>query len=49
MFVDDSEANVHAARSLGMQAIEFDSPDQLRRVLQDAGLLDGVSPPAPSP
>jgi len=49
LFVDDSEANVHAARSLGMQAIEFDSPDQLRRVLQDAGLLDGVSPPAPSP
>ena len=49
VFVDDSDANVRAARSLGMQAIEFDSPDQLRRALQDAGLLDGVSPPAPSP
>jgi 2-haloacid dehalogenase len=49
LFIDDSPVNVNAARSVGMRALEFDSPDQLRRALQDAGLLDGVSPPAPSP
>ena len=49
LFIDDSPVNVEAARSVGMRAIEFDSPGQLRRALQDAGLLDGVSPPAPSP
>ncbi len=49
LFVDDSPVNVEAARSVGMRAIEFDSPDQLRRALQAAGLLDGVSPPPPNP
>ena len=49
IFIDDSAVNIKAARSLGIQAVEFDSPDQLRRVLQDAGLLDGVSPPLPNP
>ena len=44
MMVDDSPANVRAARSAGIQAIEFESPDRLRRRLEDAGLLDG--PPA---
>ena len=44
MMVDDSPANVRAARSAGIQAIEFQSPDRLRRRLEDAGLLDG--PPA---
>jgi 2-haloacid dehalogenase len=49
IFIDDSAVNIKAARSLGIQAVEFDSPDQLRRALQDAGLLDGVSPPLPNP
>ena len=49
MFVDDSDVNVTRSSELGMQAIEFDSPDQLRRELQAAGLLDGVSPPLPNP
>ena len=49
MFVDDSNVNVTAARSVGMQAVEFDSPDQLRRELKAAGLLDGLSPPLPNP
>ena len=49
MFVDDSSDNVRAAESLGMQAIEFDSPERLRERLAKAGLLNGVSPPRPSP
>jgi 2-haloacid dehalogenase len=48
LFIDDSAANVEAARSVGMRAIEFESPERLRRSLEDAGLLDGVSPPLPS-
>jgi 2-haloacid dehalogenase len=49
LFVDDSPANVEAAQRVGLQAIEFESPERLRRSLEDAGLLDGVSPPLPSP
>lgn len=55
LLIDDSAANVRAARSIGMQAIEFESPERLRRFLVDAGLLvdagplDGVSPRRPSP
>ena len=49
ILIDDSRANVEAARSVGMQAIEFESPEQLRRRLGYAGLLGGVSPPVPSP
>jgi 2-haloacid dehalogenase len=41
VLIDDSTANVEAARGLGMQAIEFHSPQSLRRWLEDAGLLDG--------
>ena len=48
LFVDDSPANVRAARSAGMQAVEFDSPARLRETLTEAGLLNGVSPPPPS-
>jgi 2-haloacid dehalogenase len=44
LLIDDSPANVRAARTAGMQAIEFDSADQLR----SARLLPGVSPLAPS-
>jgi 2-haloacid dehalogenase len=39
LFVDDSAANLDAARSLGMQTLHFRSPAQLRRRLTDAGLL----------
>jgi 2-haloacid dehalogenase len=39
VMVDDSAQNVAAARSVGMPAIEFESPDQLRRCFQEAGLL----------
>jgi 2-haloacid dehalogenase len=49
VLIDDSPANVEAARSVGMQAVEFESPERLRDWLEDAGLLDGVSPPVPSP
>jgi 2-haloacid dehalogenase len=41
LMVDDSAVNVRAARSAGMQAIEFESPERLRRRLEDAGMLDG--------
>ena len=41
LFIDDSAKNVEAARAVGMQAIEFESPPALRRLLHDAGLLDG--------
>lgn len=49
IFTDDSPANVKAAQSVGMQAVEFVSPERLRRRLEDAGLLDGVTRPASSP
>jgi 2-haloacid dehalogenase len=41
VFIDDSRANVEAARRVGLQAVRFESPEQLRAVLQDAGLLGG--------
>jgi 2-haloacid dehalogenase len=44
MFIDDSPRNVAAARAVGMQAIEFESPEALRRRLSEAGLLDGNAP-----
>jgi 2-haloacid dehalogenase len=40
LFIDDSSTNVAAARSVGMQAIEFQSPSELRKRLDAAGLLD---------
>jgi 2-haloacid dehalogenase len=39
LFIDDSAKNVAAARGVGMPAIEFESPEHLRRALEDAGLL----------
>lgn len=39
VFVDDSRANVEAARSVGLQAIRFESPERLRKSLEHAGLL----------
>jgi 2-haloacid dehalogenase len=41
MMIDDSAANVDAARSLGMRTVHFRSPPQLRQWLQDARLLEG--------
>jgi 2-haloacid dehalogenase len=40
LFIDDSPRNVAAARGVGIEAIEFESPAQLRRELAAAGLLD---------
>ncbi len=39
LLIDDSQINVDAARALGMQAIRFASPEQLRGQLVQAGLL----------
>ncbi len=39
LLVDDSARNVRAARSVGMQAIEFRSASDLRALLEEAGLL----------
>ncbi len=45
VLIDDSPTNVRAARSVGMQAVEFESPERLRLWLDDAGLLDGAGSP----
>jgi 2-haloacid dehalogenase len=39
LLIDDSQGNVEAARELGMLAIRFESPVQVRRYLQQSGLL----------
>jgi 2-haloacid dehalogenase len=39
LFIDDTRANVETARSLGMKAVQFKSPEQLRKWLGDVGLL----------
>jgi 2-haloacid dehalogenase len=39
LLVDDSPRNVRAARSIGIQTVEFSSAPELRRVLEEAGLL----------
>jgi 2-haloacid dehalogenase len=41
VFVDDSPANVTAARRLGMDAVRFTDPEGLRRDLIGRGLLPG--------
>jgi 2-haloacid dehalogenase len=41
VMIDDSPANVDAARRAGMQAIEFESPERLGRWLRGAALLEG--------
>ena len=38
VFIDDSEANVTAARALGMVAVRFESPERLRSELSILGL-----------
>lgn len=39
LFIDDSPANVAAAQHLGLQAMQFTSPPELRAALQARGLL----------
>ena len=39
VFVDDSRANVEAARSVGLRAVHFESPPLLREWLERTGLL----------
>jgi 2-haloacid dehalogenase len=39
LLVDDSPRNVRAALSVGMQAVEFRSASELRRLLEQAGVL----------
>lgn len=38
IFIDDSAANVQAARDLGMEAVHFHGPDALRQTLSGYGL-----------
>ncbi len=40
VMIDDAPRNLAAARSLGMQTVQFTSVGQLRRWLEDAGLLE---------
>jgi 2-haloacid dehalogenase len=44
VLIDDSEANVRAARAVGMQAVRFRSPEQLRGWLRERGLPVGETP-----
>lgn len=39
LFIDDSRANVTGARKIGMEAIHFESPQQLQQDLSRRGLL----------
>ena len=41
IFIDDVEKNVVAARSTGLNAVQFFTPEQLRRDLAAVGLLPG--------
>jgi 2-haloacid dehalogenase len=43
VFVDDSPANVAAARALGIDAVRFTGHDRLRRDLAARGLLQGAT------
>lgn len=47
-FVDDSPEHVRTAGSLGMTAVRFESPAQLRGTLVEAGLLPASRPGARS-
>lgn len=39
IFIDDNLRNIHAAEALGLPGIHFHSPEQLRTVLTEQGLL----------
>ncbi len=50
VFTDDSPANIEAARALGIRAIPYTSPQQLRADFTSLGLLPvSVPPPALAP
>ena len=44
LLIDDSPANVAAARGLGMAAVPFTTPDRLRADLKSFGLLENAAP-----
>jgi 2-haloacid dehalogenase len=39
LFIDDSAVNIEAAAAIGINAIQFESPAQLRAHLEQLGLL----------
>jgi 2-haloacid dehalogenase len=39
LFVDDRDVNVKAAQDIGIRAVRFESPPQLRECLEELGLL----------
>jgi 2-haloacid dehalogenase len=39
LFIDDNIRNIHTARELGLTTIHFTSPDSLKKVLSEAGVL----------
>jgi len=41
LFIDDHDRNIHAARELGFQTIQFQSSQQLEAELRSMGILDG--------
>lgn len=42
LFIDDSQRNIDGALSVGLQGLWFQSPDQLKRELQQLGILNGL-------
>ena len=52
VFIDDSAANIAAARSAGLVTIHYESPGRLREQLVQVGLLPArrpLSPPGAEP
>ena len=41
LLIDDSARNIAAAQALGMPTVHFESPEALRRSLEEAGVLNG--------
>ncbi|MBL7790991.1 MAG: HAD family phosphatase [Saprospiraceae bacterium] len=39
LFIDDNPRNVEGARAVGLQAVHFQSPGQLREALEEQGIL----------
>jgi 2-haloacid dehalogenase len=42
LMIDDTERNLAAARGIGMRTVRFESAEQLRQWLEDAGVLAAV-------
>ena len=49
VFVDDAPANIRAARELGIQAVQYVSPQQLRQDFSRLGLVSTAPAPLPQP